>query len=243
MNLRLRFAGASLYATLFLQAAAAVELAHLRSVAADGGGGGGGRDRGGRGSGGERVVDARFLGADVALHDLAASAGAGAGGADVWACWRGAGTPSTASATAVGYVEVDGTDEGALAAALDGERARLLGAGGIEAYPVACLPPGGRDTLRVWPADHGALLPAPGAGLALDLFVVPFGGRAPLPLGSVLTGALEVTPASRGGAALELACGGDADLAQALANQTVDRLLADGVLRDDGEWVALAQAD
>ena len=40
-----------------------------------------------------------------------------------------------------------------------------------------------------------------------------------------------------------LACEGDADLAQALANQTVDRLLADGVLRTDGEWVALAQAD
>lgn len=40
-----------------------------------------------------------------------------------------------------------------------------------------------------------------------------------------------------------LACEGDADLAQALANQTVDRLLADGVLRADGEWVALAQAD
>ncbi len=40
-----------------------------------------------------------------------------------------------------------------------------------------------------------------------------------------------------------LACEGDADLAQALANQTVDRLLADGVLRADGECVALAQAD
>jgi hypothetical protein len=37
-----------------------------------------------------------------------------------------------------------------------------------------------------------------------------------------------------------LAFEGDADLAQALAHQTIDRLLADGVLRADGEWVALA---